>query len=1044
MSSSRRLILKFVFGIALGCVIALLAAFNAVLVWVATGPRELDKFTPYIEQALSAEDGSYNVDIGETVLLWDGWKHPIDIRLRKVKVLSRRGKVFSTFPDISLGVDVVSLLMGGKILPTRISINESVISLRQHDDMSISFGYEKTAETSAESTEGIEEDASALSYAAIIQTLLFENNSRMRELRYVHIGNANISVGSRAKGVFFKADKANIEIRRDSDGVVELKSVAKLTYASHQSDVNYSLIVKKGTPVVMGSLQFRQLMPHVIEPLFFTSTHTKLMNSPVSGTLNYKYDVDKQFMEQLVFQLDIGKGSFEHEKLAAIVPVGYVSMRGQASDNLQHINLTELEANIDGMTISGAGAFQLGTQLSAKGNFSLTDAEARDVNLLWPPELSPMSREWVISNITKGHVPNASVQLDIKPGDFEQPVLPRESINALIALSKGTIRYLPDHPTVDNVEAVIHIDALSLDADLSSGHTMQNTKLSGGKVRIADLNADNPRIDVSFEAQAPASDAVQILRLPRLNHADNLNLKDGIDGSVSAKAELAFDFYAPKDEAGNPLEPDVDYHVVATLNNVGQQQFMKKFDIAGASGTLEVQNSGLTFKGTGNVNGAQVSSADVRYLFSPEEGFDTFINVKATAPVTSFKRFGYPEFDFLKGSVGVEAEVSQGKTHELSRATFNLADTTVEQNPIGWTKPDKEAATLKLTAEKKDGVFSIPSFELTGKEANISGELGVSADLSSINRVKTEKATLGQTDISSLLYDASGPFTKLEITAKTLDASGYLKKDSDGFSFKDFPAIQFKADIDRVIVAPAAEVADLRGHLTCDAVRCTSADIKGKTDGKDFVMKIMKNPKGKRQFSLHADDAAKFLRAVDVFGGMEGGTLSISGNYDDAKAVPSLKAKVVIIDFTMKDAPILARILSLASLTGFMDTMQGKGIAFKKLLAPFTLADDVITLRDAKAYGPAIGITADGTVTMPQAALAINGTVVPSYTINNVLGKVPLLGDILTGGGEGVFAATYKVKGTDKEPDVSVNPLSILTPGFLRNIFSAPEKPEEE
>ncbi len=40
------------------------------------------------------------------------------------------------------------------------------------------------------------------------------------------------------------------------------------------------------------------------------------------------------------------------------------------------------------------------------------------------------------------------------------------------------------------------------------------------------------------------------------------------------------------------------------------------------------------------------------------------------------------------------------------------------------------------------------------------------------------------------------------------------------------------------------------------------------------------------------------------------------------------------------------------------------------------------------------------------------------------------------GEGEGVFAATYKVSGKTAEPEVSVNPLAALAPGFLRNLFS--------
>jgi hypothetical protein len=57
-------------------------------------------------------------------------------------------------------------------------------------------------------------------------------------------------------------------------------------------------------------------------------------------------------------------------------------------------------------------------------------------------------------------------------------------------------------------------------------------------------------------------------------------------------------------------------------------------------------------------------------------------------------------------------------------------------------------------------------------------------------------------------------------------------------------------------------------------------------------------------------------------------------------------------------------------------------------------------------------------------------------TLNKVLGKIPLVGNILTGGeGGGVFAATYSIKGSSDDPRVSVNPLSVLTPGILRRIL---------
>jgi hypothetical protein len=51
---------------------------------------------------------------------------------------------------------------------------------------------------------------------------------------------------------------------------------------------------------------------------------------------------------------------------------------------------------------------------------------------------------------------------------------------------------------------------------------------------------------------------------------------------------------------------------------------------------------------------------------------------------------------------------------------------------------------------------------------------------------------------------------------------------------------------------------------------------------------------------------------------------------------------------------------------------------------------------------------------------------------------VPFVGLILGGGlHEGMFAVNYRVSGPASGPTLSVNPLSAVTPGFLRKIFGA-------
>ena len=70
--------------------------------------------------------------------------------------------------------------------------------------------------------------------------------------------------------------------------------------------------------------------------------------------------------------------------------------------------------------------------------------------------------------------------------------------------------------------------------------------------------------------------------------------------------------------------------------------------------------------------------------------------------------------------------------------------------------------------------------------------------------------------------------------------------------------------------------------------------------------------------------------------------------------------------------------------------------------------------------------------------ISLRGTLVPATTINKAIGSIPILGEILVGKkiGEGVFGVSYKVQGKSSSPKVLVNPLSILTPGAFRKIFS--------
>jgi len=1049
-----RKILKFIVGTLLGLAVALLVAFNVLLLWVATGPRSLDRLSPYIAASFQTPHQEFSVKIGETWLIWDGWKHPIDIRLKNVTVLTKEGQVFSEFPEISVGIDVLSLAFG-QILPTSLTITHPVISLFQNEDRSISFGFREAIPPPAASTPPQTPAATApneVPVAAVLAPLVAPDDaSSLRKLHFITILGADVSVGNAKKGIFFKASDATITFRRDRHGVVQSAFGAKISYGNNQSIINAQFTFSKDNPFIEGEANFDQLMPSTLAALFSDNKALLAAKFPLSG--KSKLAIDMNGVPQRVnFVIDGGKGTIESDKLEAPLAINGLHVEGQLSNNASDLQIDHLIAKLGNAGLAAEGIVSLNNNdVSANGNVVLSNVLAGDVHLLWPPTLSPQSRQWVTTNISEGKVTSAEVHVKIPFGDLAKPQLPKEDVDAAVTLEGAKIRYLPEHPEVTHIKGVVHINAVNLEADIQSGDYMKETKLLNGKLLIDDLNADNPYIKVSLDADSSAKDVVKLLGLPRLKQASKLNLhEESAIGSAHGHAELGFYFFASR----NKSDSDIVYNIAAEMKDVAVPEFMKKFDIRNGNGKITIDNKELEFKGSGDVNGANASSADVKYVFKADKDFDTFIDVTATAPVESLPRFGYPLFPFLKGTLGVKASLKQGDTIQQSQATIDLTNATVTLVNFGYIKPDKESASFELTAEKNNGAVHFPSFRLKGRDMQAHGSAELNTDLSDFKRVEMDTLRYGNNDLDKVVYVPLEGGWHVEATGDSADLTSWLKNDSasdeHSFSFEHFPALQLKADVGRVIMGKGREVSSVEGEVDCTTKLCNSANIGGKTvDGKPFSFRILRNPKGMRQLSLHAEGAGAFVKAIGMFDGMDGGDLTITGNYDDSGANSVLKGKGDITEYTVHDAPILAKILSLASLSGFFDMLSGKGIHFDRLNAPFTLSKDVITLEDAKTHGDAIGMTTSGTITFPKRSLDLKGTVIPSYSLNTVLGDVPLVGHILTGGsGQGVFAARYSVSGSVKDPDVSVNPLSILTPGFLRGVFdildSGPSKKTDE
>jgi len=170
------------------------------------------------------------------------------------------------------------------------------------------------------------------------------------------------------------------------------------------------------------------------------------------------------------------------------------------------------------------------------------------------------------------------------------------------------------------------------------------------------------------------------------------------------------------------------------------------------------------------------------------------------------------------------------------------------------------------------------------------------------------------------------------------------------------------------------------------------------------------------------------IKRYDFIKGFEEGYL----NFNSIKKDGVSNSVLIIDNFKVKEVPVFAKLLSLASLQGIADLLTGEGIRFTDFEMRYSSQKGLTNIEEMYAIGPAISILMDGYIESKK-LISLRGTLVPATTINRSIASIPLLGKILIGEktGEGVFGVSFKIKGPPKNLSTTVNPIKTLTPRFI-------------
>ena len=329
-------------------------------------------------------------------------------------------------------------------------------------------------------------------------------------------------------------------------------------------------------------------------------------------------------------------------------------------------------------------------------------------------------------------------------------------------------------------------------------------------------------------------------------------------------------------------------------------------------------------------------------------------------------------------------------------------------NQIEYKENLNTLQVSNITLSKKYKIKNIDSVILNYENLN-----------QKLNNIKFQKKNDNRYKLSGSEFDAQ------------LLISNYLKGENTNNIFERFENINanISVELNNIFIDKNSKLTNLVGEILLKKNDVISAEIRSKINNKnDFSLSIKTNSRDEKVTNLFIEEPEPFIKNYKFIKGFTEGKLS----YGSIEKNNETKANLKIYDFKVQDVPVLAKLLTLASLQGIADLLTGEGIRFNEFEMNYQSKQSLTNINEMYAIGPAISILMEGYIDRNKLT-SLRGTLVPATTINKTISKIPLLGDILVGKkvGEGVFGVSFKIKGPPKDLKTSVNPIKTLTPRFI-------------
>jgi uncharacterized protein YhdP len=1000
--------------------VAVVSLAVGAFVWLLmSGPVSVPWLTPYIERELSS--ATARVEIDDTQLRL-GDDQSLDLSAIGVRVRGPDGQVLSELPEVRIALSTSALLLERRVAVRRIDAVAPTLTLTRRPDGSIGFARQAPSDQA---------EAERFDIGSVLVGFLTHSGvaGASAYLEHIRFSGGELILEDQTLGRTLTARAAELNI--DSGGG---RVAADLQFRIDQTVgpafVHLSASHETGEDWIGIEMAVEDLVPADFADLA-PNLPLAGMRLPLSGNLQSAVSLQGE-REPILFDFAAENGVVEVAQLGTgALPIEALWVQGTVAADLEGVAVDQLSLASDGAHVSGHGELAWrGGAPTLQADLEAKDATIEHVARFWPADAGREARTWVVEQITAGRVPTARAKLRFGPGDLGQKPLPEHTLAGEFAFEDLSVRYVDTMPPLVGVSGSATFTGQRMDFAVASGH-VGDLALDKGSVVITGIGIkgrDTTQLEIKAQVAGPVDQALRLIDRPPLGFASRVGIApDAASGRVVTDLRIGMPLH--KD-----LEPSEEARVAADATISDGALAGKPVDLSNGQLQLTIREHTAELAGEAVVHGVPLT-LKVHESLGKGAGIHRSYQVEGSPDAALLRELGMDLPISLEGEVGVAATVTEVPGLRTAQIALDLTPTAIDVPQLNWRKAPDDPGALTATATiPADGPIEVTAFTLTSVELRATGSLEVQLEPLRVARLQLDQVRFGASRAMVALRQGDAAGYDVRIEAQTLDLAPWLDRYSEGTE----PAapMHLSLQAERLILN-GQPLRDVAADLVRGPEGWQSADLSGTLpEGGEFALTLTPDA-GRQILRLTSSDAGNLLQTLHQTRRVQGGELQLEASI--FRQQPSLQAegKLVARRFKLLDAPLLARLLTVASLTGIVNLFGGQGIAFEQFEAPFVVRDNVLQLDKGRLYGSQLGLTFQGRVDLVTDTLDIDGTIVPLYGINWTIGQIPIIGQLLKGSeGEGAFAATYGMRGPMDDPKISVNPLSALAPGFLRELFT--------